>query len=123
MEHSCTRLVIFSTLITLGVILVLLGFSWLTCLEITLTLLATFFSSRRRADGSTLALFVLFAAGAVVSLLSEMGEGEAPSKRLEPLWFCTGVTAGGLWVIVMEARSWWKQRALKCQRSPACTAP
>jgi len=47
MEIHSTKLVIYSTLVALGVILMLLGISWLMFLGIALIMLSAHFSSRK----------------------------------------------------------------------------
>jgi hypothetical protein len=102
MENPTTRLIVYSTLMTLGVVLMLLGISWLMFLGLALVMLAEFLSSRRRG----LRGFLLWAAAAIAILLRDLHNGNAFVQGPKPLLL--GIVLGGvwLWAVASEFQRW-----------------
>jgi hypothetical protein len=108
MDNSKTRLLIYSMLMTLGVILILLGISWLMFLGAALIVLAAFFSSKQKAGSRRLMGFLLYAAGAVVFLFWDMHDGYAFAQKKPPIWAWVLIIGAGLGGIISEFWRWRK---------------
>ncbi len=111
LKERSTKLVIYSALVALGVILMLLGVSWLTFLGLALMMLAPHFSSRK-VGGAALAAFLFPAACAVAFLFVEMHRGAAFTTTPRPLWFWILVVGAGMWAITGQFWRWRKDRTL-----------
>ena len=115
MKDSSSRLVIYSTLMTLGVALMLLGPSWLMFLGLALIMLAAFFSSKQRDSGSlmgSLRAFLLYAAGAVVFLVLDLRYGEPFAQKAPPHWYWIALAVVWMWGLASEFRCWRKNRTM-----------
>jgi hypothetical protein len=112
MEHSGTKLVIHSTLWALGVVLMLLGITWLMFLGLSLIMLASFFSSQRRTGGRGLAAFLICAAAAAAILFRDLHAGVAFAQEARPWWFWILILGAGLGGILSEFRRWQADRRL-----------
>jgi hypothetical protein len=112
MKNGSTRLVIYSTLMTLGVVLMLLGISWLMFLGLALIMLAAFFSSKQQDGGRRLAGFLLYAGGAVAFLVWDLRDGDAFVQKSPPVWFWTALAVAWTWGIVSEFHWWRKNRSV-----------
>jgi hypothetical protein len=111
MEIPSTKLVIYSALTALGVILMLVGISWLTFLGLALMMLAAHFASHK-VGGAGLAAFVLCAASAILFLFSDMHRGTAFAPKPQPLWFWIVVIGAGGLGILDQFRRWRRGRSL-----------
>src|SRR5436305_10552306 len=88
MESSWTRLVVCATLITLGVVLMLLGIFWVMVLGLALITLSAVFSSREpQVRSIQTAAFLLFSLTAIGSLLGSLHNGDAFVQKTRLLWF------------------------------------
>ena len=104
MENSGTKLVIHSTLWAVAVVLMLLGITWLMFLGLSLIMLASFFSSRRRTGGRGLAAFLIAAVAAAAVLFRDLHAGVAFAQEAQPWWFWILIIGVGLWAILSEFR-------------------
>jgi hypothetical protein len=102
MENPTTRLIVYSTLMTLGVVLMLVGISWLMFLGLALVMLAELLSTGRRG----LRGFLVYAAVAIAILLRDMHDGVAFAQSPKPLWFWIALGCAWLWAIASEFQRW-----------------
>lgn len=91
MEKSTARFVINETLMTLGIVLLLLGYSELFLLGLALIFLTALLdvdARRQRSSTSLLALaaFLIEAVGALAFLLSDLYRGGTLARMTMPLW-------------------------------------
>jgi hypothetical protein len=110
MEHSGIKLMIHSTLWALGVVLMLLGITWLMFLGLGLIMLASFFSSQRRPGGRRLAVFLMYALAAVAILFRDLHAGVAFTQEALPWWFGIVILGVGLWAVLSELSRWRRSR-------------
>jgi hypothetical protein len=108
MEDSSTRLVISTTLMTLGIVLMLLGISWLVFLGLALIMLSGLFPSQK-ADSRGLVAFMIYAAGALMFLILDLHDGDAFVQETQPLWFRIAMVGTWFWSVISEFRRWRKK--------------
>lgn len=112
MEHSGIKLMIHSTLWALGVVLMLLGITWLMFLGLGLIMLASLFSSERRTGRRRLVAFLFYAVAAAAILFRDLHAGVAFAQEALPWWFWIVIIGVGLWGILSELGRWRKSRGL-----------
>ena len=105
------RLVVYATLMTLGVILMLLGISWLMFLGLALIMLATYSFSQKQASGRV-GTFLFLSAAAVFVLISDLHDGDAFVQKTRPLWFWIVLAGAWLFGIISEFRRYQKSKSL-----------
>jgi len=111
MKNPSTRLLICSTLFTLGVVLMLLGIFWLMLLGLALMALAALLPLQHQpAGGWMLAGFLIFVVNAITSLFLGLHHGDAFIQEARPFWFW--VLMGGTWLLVVigELQQWRRSR-------------
>jgi hypothetical protein len=102
MENPTTRLIVYSTLMTLGIVLMLLGIFWLMFLGLALVMLAEFLSSRNRG----LRGFLVCAAAAIAILLRDMHNGTAFVQGPNSFLFWIALGGVWLWAVASEFQRW-----------------
>ena len=113
MDKTNTRLALFSTLLTLGIILMSFGIFWLMCFGVALCMLASYFSSRPRLFGlPRLTKFAIWVAVAVVLFVCDWHDGGAFAHSTPPLWFWLLLFGAWAWNIIDEFYRWRKIRRL-----------
>jgi hypothetical protein len=112
MEHSSIKLMIHSTLWAVGVVLMLLGITWLMFLGLGLIMLASLFSSERRTGRRRLVAFLFYAVAAAAILFRDLNAGVAFAQEALPWWFWIVIIGVGLWGILSELGRWRKSRGL-----------
>jgi len=115
METPSTRLVVYTTLMTLGLVIALLDIASLMLLGWALVMVAKAASSQNpngRMRDTYLTMAVLSAASWVVFVFSDLHDGVAFVQRSDPSWFRGALVGAWLLVIVVEFRRWQKNRSL-----------
>jgi hypothetical protein len=108
---STKQFITYSTLFTVGIILMLLGISWLTFIGATVVLLSSFFSSRWPASFRIFLPLFIFLGGAVVDFIWSIRDGDIFSRTPPPLWFFALLIGALLWGVISEYRSWQRGRS------------
>ncbi len=109
MKNSSTRFATLSLLMTIGVVLMLIGITWLLFLGLTLIGLASyFFTQDHQVGGYRHKILLFIAACAFVFLLLALIDGDAFVRQPQPMWI--SMSAVWLWTIVCEFRRWQKNR-------------
>ena len=104
MSRSTINLVIYSVLVTLGIVLMALGVTWLMFLGVALGLLASFFSFQYPAGIRRFFGFLLYSIFAVVILVLDSQAGDAFAHRWQPAWWWIVLAAIWLYCIISEFR-------------------
>ena len=109
MNNSSTRLVVYSALLTAGVVCMLVGFRWLFFLGFALALLSNLFSSRLVSHWKPVVASVVCLAYAAWVFVESYREQTAFSK--EPPGVLFAVLFVGAWLLGM-ALEWRARRVL-----------
>jgi hypothetical protein len=107
MENSGTRLVVYVTLMTLGVVLMVLSIGWLMFLGLALITLAEFLVFQKTTR--SLRAFLTCAVGAVVILILDSRDGDAFVQGSRPIWFYVLLVGVGIWGIISAFQKWRKR--------------
>jgi len=110
MNNPRTRLVTFATLLTVGIALMLLHISWLSCVGLGLIVLASRFSSRVKSRADWILALFLYGTGAAVFLAGgwldrSILHGSPPRK-----WYVILLVAAWLLGLASECSRWRKGR-------------
>jgi hypothetical protein len=112
MEHSIIKLVICSTLMTLGFLVMLLCPMWLMVLGAALIALADFFSSRHSTRRRHPIIYLVVAAVAVTTSIRYLRRGDGFTLETRPSWLWVVFAVIWLAAILSEFRSWRRSRTL-----------
>ena len=104
MSRSTINLMIYSVLVTLGVMLMALGVTWLMFLGVALTLLASFFSTQYPGGIRRFFGFLLYSIFAIVILILDSQAGDAFAHQWQPGWWWIVLAVIWLWCIISEFR-------------------
>ena len=111
MKNPSNRLLVYSALMTLGVILMLIGISWLMFFGLALNVLATYSFPQKRARGG-IRLFLFLSGAAVFLLISDLHDGDSFVQKTRPLWFWVVLAGAWLFGIISEFRRYQKSKSL-----------
>ena len=104
MSRSTINLVIYSVLVTLGIVLMALGVTWLMFLGVALALLASFFSTQDPPGIRRFFGFLLYSIFAIVILLRDSHAGDTFAHQWQPSWWWIVLAAIWLYCIISEFR-------------------
>ena len=115
MKNPNTRLIIYSTLVTVGAVLMLLGISSLLLFGMLLIVLASYFSSQKRWTGARHGPgFIFLAAAVAADFIFRWHRGNFFERESTPLWFWVVLIVGSLWTILAQFHEWRKKRSATC---------
>ena len=105
---NARQFIVYSALLTIGVILMFIGISWLTFTGLTIALLSSFFSSQWPASSRILFPLLISFGWAVLQFVLSMRDGDIFRGRSPPLWYWALLTGVWFWGIASEYRRWRK---------------
>jgi hypothetical protein len=111
MKNPDTRLMIYSTLMTVGVALMLIGITWLMFFGIALVVLAAYFSSQRWTGSRHVVAFIVCAAVTVIEFVRQLDHKDVFAKQNVPLWLWITLGVIWLWAVLGEFYKWRKTRS------------
>ena len=113
MKNPNIRLIIYSALITVAVVLMLTGIASLKLFGLLLVVLAAHFSFQRRWTGTRRGVTLMFFAAAwAMDFILRWHHGDAFARESTPLWFWVALIACWLWAILSEFQKWRQNRSL-----------
>ena len=110
MNNPTTRFVACSTLLTVGLVLILLGLQWLRFLGYAMAFSASFFSAYRVGSRKTFAVVLLFLAFAVWSFQRNYQDGTICAHKPIDAWLIAVVIVAWIMELTFEGLKW---RALR----------
>jgi hypothetical protein len=105
---STKQFIAYSTLLTAGVIFMLIGISWLVFIGIAVALLSAFFSSQWPASSRIFLPLFISLGGAVMDFIWNMRDGHIFARTPPPLWFLALLIGALLCGVISEYGAWRK---------------